>query len=131
MDKGETDKKEKNQQQCLHCQQRGHITENCFSKQHGNSSMAAHTAAKASTEPLAASTRTTSINYYLMAASSNASLCDWFIDSGCKTHNSDIQSMFSTYTKYPPNTMKVNRFNAVILSTSGYGSVRLIVQLPD
>jgi hypothetical protein len=39
--------------------------------------------------------------------------------------------MFITYTKYPPNTKKVQGYNGVTSFTSGYGSVRLICQRPD
>jgi len=39
--------------------------------------------------------------------------------------------MFITYTKYPLNTKKVKGYNGVTLFASGYGSVRLICQLPD
>ena len=39
--------------------------------------------------------------------------------------------MFITYTEYPPNTKKVKGYNGVTSYASGYGSVRLICQLPD
>jgi hypothetical protein len=39
--------------------------------------------------------------------------------------------MFITYTEYPPNTNKVKGYNGVTSFASGYGSVRLICQLPD
>jgi hypothetical protein len=39
--------------------------------------------------------------------------------------------MFITYTDHPPNTKKVKGHNGVIWFASGYGSVRLICQLPD
>jgi len=39
--------------------------------------------------------------------------------------------MFITYTEYPPNTKKVKGYNGVTSFASGYGSVRLISQLPD
>jgi len=39
--------------------------------------------------------------------------------------------MFITYTKYPPNRKKVKGYNGVTSFASGYGSVRLICQLPD
>ena len=39
--------------------------------------------------------------------------------------------MFITYTEYPLNTKKVKGYNGVTSFASGYGSVRLICQLPD
>jgi hypothetical protein len=66
-----------------------------------------------------------------MVASSSASSSDWFIHCGCMTHISSDQSMFMTYTKYPLNAKKVKGYNGVTSFTSGYGSVRLICQLPD
>ena len=39
--------------------------------------------------------------------------------------------MFITYTEYPPNTNKVKGYNGVTSFASGYGSVRLICQLPE
>jgi len=123
------DKKEKDLRKCFHCQWRGHITENCLSKQRGDPPKAADTAAKASTETT--STLTTSIENYWMVASSNASSSDWFIDCGCTTHISGRRSLFITYTEYPPNMKKVKGYNGVTSSASGYGSVRLICQLPD
>jgi hypothetical protein len=69
---------------CFHCQQQGHTTENCLSKQRGNPPKAADTAAKASNETT--STDTTSIENYWIEASSCASSSDWFIDGGCTTH---------------------------------------------
>jgi len=39
--------------------------------------------------------------------------------------------MFITYTEYPPNTKKMKGYNGVTSFTSGYGSVRLVCQLPD
>jgi len=66
-----------------------------------------------------------------MMASSNGSSSDWFIHCGCTTHISGCRSIFITYTKYPPNTKKVKRSNGVASFVSGYGSVRLICQLPD
>ena len=95
-----------------------------MSKQSGDPPTSADTAAKASTE-------TTSIENYWMVASSNASSSDWFIDCGCTTHISSCRSMFMTYTEYPPNTKKVKEYNGVASFASGYGSVRLICQLPD
>ena len=65
--------KEKDFRKCFHCQRRGHTSENCLSKQHGDPPTAADTAAKVSTE-------TTSIENYSMVASSSASSSDWFID---------------------------------------------------
>jgi len=123
------DKKEKDLRKCFHCQRRGHITENCLSKQRGDPPKAADTAAKASTETT--STLTTSIENYWMVASSNASSSDWFIDCGCTTHISGRRSMFITYTEYPPNTKKVKGYNGVTSFASGYGSVGSICQLPD
>jgi len=79
------DRKEKDFRKCFHCQRRGHTTENCFSKQRGNSTKAANTAAKASTEASATSTLTTSIENCWMFASLNASSSDWFIDCGYTT----------------------------------------------
>jgi len=123
------DRKEKDLRKCFHCQRRGHITENCLSKQRGDPPKAADTAAKGSTETT--STLTTSIENYWMVASSNASSSDWFIDCGCTTHISGRRSMFITYTEYPPNTKKVKGYTGVTSFASGYGSVRLICQLPD
>jgi hypothetical protein len=91
--------KEKDFRKCFHCHWRGHTTENCLSKQRGDPPKAADTAAKASTEGAATSTLTTSIENYLMVASSSASSSDSFIDCGCTTHISGHQSMFITYTK--------------------------------
>jgi hypothetical protein len=76
-------------------------------KQRGDPPKAADTAAKASTEESATSTLTPSIKNYWMVASSSASCSDWFIDCGYTTHISGHQSMFITYTKYPPNTNTV------------------------
>jgi len=59
--KGDNDRKEKNFRKCFHCQQRGHTTENCLSKQRGDPPKSAGTAPKASTEASATSTLTTSI----------------------------------------------------------------------
>ena len=39
--------------------------------------------------------------------------------------------MFITYTEYPPNAKKMKGYNGVTSFASGYGSVRLICQLPD
>jgi len=97
------DRKEKDLWKCFQCQWRGHITENRLSKQRGDLPMSADTAAKASTDASATSTLTTSIENYWMLASSNASSSDWFIDCRCTTHISSRQSMFITYTDYPPN----------------------------
>jgi len=88
------DRKEKDLRKCFHCHRRGHITENCLSKQCGDPPKAADTAAQASTETT--STLTTSIKNYWMVASSNASSSDWFIDCGCTTHISGRRSMFIT-----------------------------------
>jgi len=66
-----------------------------------------------------------------MVASSSAASSDWFIDCECKTHISGHRSMFITYTEYPPNTKRVKGYNGVTSFASGYGSVRLICQLPD
>jgi hypothetical protein len=85
--KGDNDRKEKDFRKCLHCQQRGHTTENCLSKQCGNPPKPADTAAKASTETT--STLTTLIENYWMVASSSASCSDWFIECRCTT---DISS---------------------------------------
>jgi len=68
------DRKEKDLWMCFHCQRRGHITENCLSKQLGNPPKAADTAAKASTETT--STLTMSIENYWLVASSTASSSD-------------------------------------------------------
>jgi hypothetical protein len=68
---------------------------------------------------------------YWMVASLRASTSDWFIDCGCTTHISGHQSMFITYTEYCPNTKKVKGYIGVTSFASGYGSVRLICQLPD
>ena len=76
--KGDNDRKEKDFRKCFHCHRRGHTTENCLSKQRGDSPKAADTAAKASTE-------TTSMENNWMVASSSASSSDWFIDCGCTT----------------------------------------------
>jgi len=123
------DRKEKDLRKCFHCQRRGHITENCLSKQRGDPPKAADTAAKASTKTT--STLTTSIENNWMVASSNASSSDWFIDCGCMTHISGHRLMFITYTEYPPNMKMVKGYNGVTSFVSGYGSVRLICQLPD
>jgi len=76
------DSKEKDQQKCIHCHWQGHITENCLSKQHGDPSKSADTAAQASAEASATSTLTTSIENYWMVARSNASSSDWSVDCG-------------------------------------------------
>jgi hypothetical protein len=39
--------------------------------------------------------------------------------------------MFIIYTQYPPNTRQVKEYNGVTSFASGYGSIRLICQLPD
>ena len=109
--------------------QRGHTTENCFRKQRGDSPKAADAAAKASTGTTP--TLTTSIQNSWMLASSGASSSDWFFDCGCTTHIPGRRSMFIAYTEYPPNTKKVEGFNGVTSFASGYGSVKLICQLPD
>jgi hypothetical protein len=80
------DRKEKDFRMCIHCQRPGHTTENCWSKQHGDSPKTADTSAKASTDALATSILTTSIKNYWIVASSNASSSDWFIDCGYTTH---------------------------------------------
>jgi len=67
-DKGEDerdnkdDRKEKDFWKCFHCQRRGHTTENCLSKECGDPSKPADTAAKPSTGTT--STLTTSIENY-------------------------------------------------------------------
>jgi len=127
----DNDRKEKDFRKCSHCQRRGHTTENCWSKQRGDPPKSADTAAKASTEASASSTLTTSIENYWMVASSSASSSDWFIDCGCTTHISSRQSMFITFTENPPNTKKAMGYNGVTSFASGYGSVKLICQLPD
>jgi len=66
-----------------------------------------------------------------MVASSTASSSDWFIVCRCTTHISGRRSMFITYTEYPRNTKKVKGYIGVTSFASGYGSVRLICQLPD
>jgi hypothetical protein len=66
-----------------------------------------------------------------MVASSKASSSDWFTDCGCTTNISGRQSMFITYTEYPPNTKEVKGYNGVTSFASGYRSVRLICQLAD
>jgi len=128
---GDNDRKEKDFRKCFHCQLQGHTTENCLSKQRGDPPKAANTAWKASTKASATSTLTTSIENYWMVARSNALSSDWFIDCRCTTHISGRQSMFITHTKYPQNWQKVNGYNGVTSFASGYGSVRLICQLPD
>jgi hypothetical protein len=121
--------KEKDFQKCFHCQQRGHATENCLSKQRGDPPTAADRAAKTSTKTT--STLTTAIENYSMVASSSASSSDWFINCRCTTHISSHRSMFITYTEYPPNTKTVKGYNWVTSFASGYGSIRLSCQLPD
>jgi hypothetical protein len=123
------DRKEKNFRKCFQCLRRGHTTENCMSNQCGDPPKAADIAAKPSTETN--STLMTSIENNWMVASSSASSSDWFIDCGCTTHISGRRSTFITYTEYPPNTKKVKGYNGVTSFASGYGSVRLICQLPD
>jgi len=122
-------RKEKDFRKCFHCQLRGDTTENCLTKQRGNPPKAADTAAKPSTETTL--TLTTSIENYWMVACSSASSRDWFIEGGCTTHISVHRAMFITNTEYPRNTKKVKGYNGVISFASGYGSVRLICQLPD
>jgi hypothetical protein len=121
--------KEKDFRKCFHSHRQGHTTENFLGKQRGDPPKCADTAAKASTETT--STLTTSIENCWMVASSCALSNDWFIDCGSTTHISGHRSMFITYTEYPLNTKKVNGFNGVTSFASGYGSVRLICQLPD
>jgi len=125
------DRKQMDFQMCCHCQRRGHTTENCLSKQRGGPPKAADNATKASTEALATSTLTMSFENFWMVGSSSASSSDWFIDCRWTTHISGRWSMFITYTKYPPNTKKVKGYNRVTSFASGYGSVRMICQLPD
>jgi hypothetical protein len=127
--KGDNDRNEKDFLMFFNCQLRGYTTENCTSKQCGDSPIAADTAAKASTET--ASTLTTSIENYWMVASSNPSFSDWFINWGCTTHISGHRSMFITDTKYPLNTKKVKGYIGVTSFSSRYGSVRLICQQSD
>jgi len=102
---------------------------NCFSKQSSDPPKAADTAAKASTETT--STLNSSIKNIWMAVSSNASSSGWFIDCRCKTHISGHGSMFSTYTKLPAKTNQEKGHTNVISFASGYGSIRLICELPD
>jgi len=128
---GRSDRKEKDFGWCFHCQRRGHTTNNCMSKQRGHPPKSANTAANATTEASATSTLTTSIENNWMMASSNASSCYWFIDCSCMTHISSHWSMFITYTKYPPNMKKVQRYNGVTLFASEYVSCMLTCQLPD
>jgi hypothetical protein len=123
------DRKEKDFRKCFHYQRQGHTTENYLSKQRSDPPKGANTAARASTETTSA--LTTLIENYWMLASSTASSSDWFIDCGCTTHISGRRSMFITYTEYPPNTKTVKGYNGVTSFASGYGSVRLICQLPD
>jgi hypothetical protein len=100
-----------------------------LSKQHADIRTAADRAAKALTETT--STLTTLIENYWMVASSNASSSDLFIDCECTTHLSGRRLMIISYTKYPPNTKKVKRYNGVTSFASGYGIVMLICPLPD
>jgi hypothetical protein len=123
------DRKEKHFRKCFHCQRRGHTTENCLCMQRSDPPKAADTGAKASTETT--STLTTSIENYGMVASSTASSSDWFIDCGCPTHIYGRQSMFITYTEYPPNLGSGKAYNRVTSFASGYGSLRVLCQLPD
>jgi hypothetical protein len=123
--------KEKDFGKFFQCQQRGHTTENCLSKQRCDPPKSTNTTANTSTERSAASTLTTSIETYWMVASSAVSSIDWFINCGCTTHISGGQSMLITYTNYPPNAKNVNGYNGVTLFASRYGSVRLICQLSD
>jgi hypothetical protein len=67
------DRKLKDFRNCFHSQWRGHTTEHCLSRQHGNPPKSADTAAKASTEALATLTFTTAIENYWMVASSGSS----------------------------------------------------------
>jgi hypothetical protein len=123
------DRKEKNFRKCFHYLRRGHTTENCLSNQCGDPPKAADMAAKPSTET--SSTLMTSIENNWMVASSSASSSNWFINCGCTTHISGRRPTFVTYTEYPPKTKKVKGYNGVTSFASGYGSVRLICQLPD
>jgi len=109
--KGDNDRKEKDFQKCFHCQRRGHITENCLSRQRGDPPKAADTAAKASTETT--STLTTWIENYWMVASSNASSSDWFIDCRCTTLISGRRSMFIT----TPNILQIRRRSRDIMGS--------------
>jgi len=126
---GDDDRKEKDFGQSFHCQWRGHATENCLNKHCGDPPKAVDSVVKASTETTL--TLTTLIKNHAMEAGSNASSSDWFIHGGCMTHISGHGSMFITYTEYPPNTKKVKGYNVVTSFASGYGSVRLISQLPN
>jgi hypothetical protein len=121
--------KEKDFRKCVHCQRRGHTTENCLNKQRGDPPKAADTVPKASTETT--SNLTTSIKKNWMVARSNPSSSDWDIDCRCTTHISGLHSMFITYSEYSPNTKKVKGYNGITSFASGYGSGRLTCQLPD
>jgi hypothetical protein len=123
--------KQKDFRKCFHCQRGGHTTENCLSKQLGNPPKSADTAANPSTEALATSAVTTSIENHWIVGSTSASSSNRFIDCGCTTHISGHRSIFITYTECPPNAKKVMGYNGVISFASGYGSVRLMYPLPD
>jgi hypothetical protein len=101
--RGDNDRKEKEFRKRFHCHPRGHTTDNCLHQQPGDSPTAAKTGVKAS--PETTSTLITSIKNYWMVG--------------------------ITYTEYSPNTNKVKGHNWVTSFASGYGSVRLICQLPD
>jgi hypothetical protein len=128
--KGDNNRKEKHLWKCFHCQQQGHITENCLNKQCGDPPKAADTAAKASTGASATSTLTTLIENFWMVASSNTSSCHWFIDCGCITHISGRPSLVIIFMNHSLNTKKVKGFKRVTSFVSGYVSVRSISQLP-
>jgi len=66
-----------------------------------------------------------------MVASSNATSWEWLLHFGCMTHIAGRQSMFITYTEYPPKMEKVKGYDGVTSFASGYGGVRLICPLPD
>jgi len=124
---------EKDQQKCFRCQWGVHIAENWLSNQCGNPPKAPDTTVQSWTKALTVTTSslTTSFVNNLMAASSNALWNDWFLDCRCTIYISGHQSIFISYTNYPPTMRKVMDSNRVISFASGYGSVRLICQLPD
>jgi len=126
---GDIDGKEKDLWKCFRCQCWGDITQNCLSKQRGDPVKAADTAPKALTETI--STLSTLIKHYQIVASSNVSSSDWFIDCGCTTPIFGDRSIFITNTVHSPNSKQLKEYNVVKSFTSGYGSVRLIRQLPD
>jgi hypothetical protein len=128
--KGDNNRKEKHLWKCCHCQQQGHITENCLNKQCGDPPKAADTAGKASTGASATSTLTTLIKHFWTVASSNTSSCHWFIDWGCMTHISGRQSLVIIFMNHSLNTKKVKGYKLVTSFVSGYVSVRSISQPP-